>query len=139
MARGGKFSLYAEPTAAEFEVGRGEMEHVLRVSGRLVALAVVKRPTGREVATYWLRDRGYGMHSLQRQFRQQVLRAAERCEVRRLSWEELGERSALIHDGLARRGRDGMGSGGSGSGVRPRRHPALRRGVCSAVGIWSRI
>ena len=108
-AAGGMFSLYAEPTAAGVEVGRGEMERLLRASGRLVALAVVPRPTGREVATYWLRDREYGMHSLQRQFRQQVRRAAERCEVRRVTWEELGARSAAIHEGLARRGRDGMG------------------------------
>jgi hypothetical protein len=107
-AAGGRFSLYAEPTAACFEVARGEMERLLRVSRRLVALAVVEQPTGSEVATYWLRDRGYGMHSLQRQFRQQVARAAERCEVRRVSWEELGKRSAAIHEGLARRGRDGM-------------------------------
>ena len=108
-AAGGRFSLYAEPTAGGVEAGRGEMERLLEESGRLVALAVVERPTGREVATYWLRDRGYGMQSLQRQFRQQVERAAECCEVRRVGWEELGERSAGIHEGLARRGRDGMG------------------------------
>ena len=67
------------------------------------------RPGGR--GPYWLRDRGYGMQSLQRPYRQQVVRVAERCEVRRLGWEELGERRAGIHEGLARRGREGRGCG----------------------------
>ena len=49
-------------------------------------MAVVERRWGREAGTYWLRGRGHGMHSLRRQCGQQrVVRAAERCEVRRVA------------------------------------------------------
>lgn len=86
-------------------LSRRELQGVLRQSGRWAVLANTTHPTGYETSAFVVRDKGYGLHSLQQQFRRHVQRHAASCEVRPLSWPELATRGWRVNrNALARVG-----------------------------------
>jgi hypothetical protein len=102
----GSFSLYAAPSSLPTAADRPEMETALCASKRLVALATSTRPTGLVANAFILRDKNYGPHSLQRQFRQQVKKAAQHCGVEPLDWPTLSRLGLPVNRALLARGRE---------------------------------
>lgn len=68
---------------------RATMAGFLRESGRTVAVFANEGGAGPTVGHFCLRDPGYSEASVQRQFRQQLRRAADQVEVRSIGWDEL--------------------------------------------------
>lgn len=63
-----------------------------------------RRKGGWESSLFVVRDRNYGLHSLQRQFRQHVKKGLEQCEVREIDFDELhGVGMPVNIDAMARR------------------------------------
>jgi hypothetical protein len=85
----GRFSITSVPYAAPVRAKRTEVERLLIKSGKLAAVFPTPFSTGVQCATFWVRGCDYGMHSLQRQFRQHVMRSSEKCHVRQIDWEML--------------------------------------------------
>jgi hypothetical protein len=85
----GRFSLVTIPCNVVISACRADLSRLLRDSGRLVALAIVADGTGVVSSDFWMRDHAYSLASLQRQFRQQVVRQGHRCTVRMVPWDEL--------------------------------------------------
>ncbi len=108
----GRFSLMAIPSVRPVEVEAGEMGDLLVETGRSAAVFLAARSTGVEGAAYVVRDKGYGLGSLQRQFRQSLRRGQEDCEVRPLGWEEWRARGPAVNVAALRR----RGEGGSAYG-----------------------
>jgi hypothetical protein len=102
----GSFSIYAAPSSLPTSVDRCEMESALRASGRLVALATCTHPTGLAPHAFILRDKNYGPHSLQRQFRQQVKKATQHCGVEPIDWPKLSRLGLPVNRSLLARGRE---------------------------------
>ena len=92
----GMFSLMAMPSTAPPGADAGAIADLLLRTGRTAANFVT---VGRGVpaAAWWVRDPGYGPHSLQRQFRQNLRRGAGRTEVRPLDPEELHRFGGRVH------------------------------------------
>ncbi len=85
-----RLSVMGVPGARSIHPSSSEVDRVLRRTGRVAALYASVEATGVEVDRFVLRDRDYGMDSLQRQFRQQTRAALKECRVRPMSWSELG-------------------------------------------------
>jgi hypothetical protein len=85
----GRLSLISIPSTAPIAATREKVDDLLRKSGRVMAIFPTSFATGIQSGAFWVRDRDYGPHSLQRQFRQHVQRAAKDCCVRPLDWETL--------------------------------------------------
>jgi len=85
----GRFSMTPVPYAGPVEATREDCEALLRQAGRWVAVFPTTIPTGITSGAYWVRDRDYGLSSLQKQFRQHVRRGMQSCAVRPLDWETL--------------------------------------------------
>lgn len=88
----GRFSVVSVPCSRPVTATRQEVERLLEETGRLAAQFPSASRTGVERSGYWVRDPGYGPASLQRQFRQHVLRHRARCVVRPVAWAELAAR-----------------------------------------------
>lgn len=85
----GRFTTLAYPSMRALTLSKRELQAVLRRTGRWAILANTTFPTGHEASVFVVRDKAYGLHSLQQQFRRHVQRHADRCEVRPLGWAEL--------------------------------------------------
>lgn len=101
----GRFSLTCVPCSSLIEASREEVDGLLRQTRRLAAVFPTPEPTGIAGGTLWVRDRDYGPHSLQRQFRQHVRRGERSCVVRPVDWETLRTGAGECNfDTLRRRG-----------------------------------
>jgi len=101
----GRLSIISVPSTAPVSATKAEMDRLLRKSGRMTAIFPTSFATGIKSCTFWVRDREYGLHSLQRQFRQHVQRAAKDCSVRALDWDTLRSKGRNCHAmSLQRRG-----------------------------------
>ena len=101
----GRLSLISIPSTATIAATREEVDDLLRKSGRVMAIFPTSFATGIQSGAFWVRDRDYGPHSLQRQFRQHVQRAAKDCAVRALDWDTLRLKGRNCHvNSLQRRG-----------------------------------
>ena len=85
----GRLSVISVPSTATVNTTKQEMDLLLRKSRRGMAIFPTSCATGIKSGTFWVRDQAYGLHSLQRQFRQHVQRAAKDCSVRALDWDSL--------------------------------------------------
>jgi hypothetical protein len=85
----GRLSLISIPSATPVAATREEVDDLLRKSRRAMAIFPTSIATGVPSGTFWVRDHEYGLHSLQRQFRQHVRRAARNCCVRPIDWDKL--------------------------------------------------
>ena len=85
----GRLSVISVPSTAPVNTTKEEMDRLLRKSRRVMAIFPTSCATGIKSGTFWVRDHAYGLHSLQRQFRQHVQRAAKDCAVRALDWDTL--------------------------------------------------
>jgi hypothetical protein len=104
----GRLSVISVTSTAPVNATKEEMDRLLRKSRRVMAIFPTSSATGIKSGTFWVRDREYGLHSLQRQFRQHVQRAAKECSVRALDWDTLrskGRNCYLVS--LQRRGAAG--------------------------------
>lgn len=100
----GRFSVVSVPCSRPVAATRQEVERLLEETGRLAAQFPSASRTGVERSGYWVRDRGYGPASLQRQFRQHVLRHGARRVVRPVAWGELAARGqGVLRDAFARK------------------------------------
>ena len=88
-ADAGRFSLMSVPCNQKLTPTKKEIQDLLRLSGRMIAVFPTTKSTGVTVTDFWLRDKNYSLDSLQRQFRQHVIKNEETCDVRLISWEEL--------------------------------------------------
>lgn len=101
----GRLSIISIPSTAPVNATKEEMDRLLRQSRRVMAIFPTSFATGIKSGTFWVRDREYGLHSLQRQFRQHVQRAAKVCSVRALDWDSLRSKGWHCHViSLQRRG-----------------------------------
>lgn len=101
----GRLSLISFPSATPVAATTEEVDDLLRKSRRMMAIFPTSTATGIQSGAFWVRDRAYGLHSLQRQFRQHVQRAARDCCVRPLDWQTLRSKGRGCHiDSLQRRG-----------------------------------
>lgn len=101
----GRLSIISVPSTAPVNATKEETDRLLRKSRRLTAIFPISFATGIKSGTFWVRDREYGPHSLQRQFRQHVQRAAKDCSVRALDWDTLRSKGRNCHAmSLRRRG-----------------------------------
>jgi hypothetical protein len=99
-----RLSLMAVPGALLVRPQPGELEELLRKTQRLAAVFRCAEHTGHQVNVFVVRDKAYGMHSLQRQFRQQLRSALRQLHCRPMEWEELAARGLEINrDTMARR------------------------------------
>ena len=99
----GRFSVISVPCSHQVDASRTAVEGLLRETGRLAAQFPSTHITGIERNSYWVRDRGYGLASLQRQFRQHVLHDRARCVVRPVEWRDLAAQGhGVLRDALAR-------------------------------------
>lgn len=85
----GRLSLISIPSATPVAAAREEVDDLLRKSRRAMVIFPTSIATGVPSGTFWVRDHEYGLHSLQRQFRQHVQRAAKDCCVRPIDWDTL--------------------------------------------------
>lgn len=98
-------SVMAVPGAVALSPRLKELNSLLRRMRRVAAVFSVEPGTGVEVSTFVLRDRSFGLHSLQRQFRQQTRAALEVCQVRPVEWAELSRKGRQAFcDSQLRRG-----------------------------------
>jgi hypothetical protein len=102
----GAFSIYSAPSSLAVGVDRREMESALRTTRRLLAIASPPRDTGLEGKAFILRDKNYGPHSLQRQFRQQVKKSSQHCGVAPIDWTTLSRSALPVNRSLCLRGRE---------------------------------
>lgn len=101
----GRLSVISVPSTTPVTATKEEVDQLLRKSRRVMAIFPTSFATGIPSGTFWVRDREYGMHSLQRQFRQQMQRAAKDCSVRPLDWDTLCSKARNCTIGsLQRRG-----------------------------------
>jgi hypothetical protein len=101
----GRFSLVTIPCNVVVAATRADVAGLLRDTGRVVAVAAIADATGVESSHFWVRDRGYALASLQRQFRQQVVRHDHDRRVRTIPWDELRVRGLEVNrDTMERRG-----------------------------------
>ena len=102
---GGAFSMMSIPSTLVADIRDEQVRGLLARFGKVAAVFPVLGEAGREVSLFVLRDRSYGLGHLQRQFRQKVLAAATRMEVRESCWEEWLERAVRCdRETLVRRG-----------------------------------
>ncbi len=87
----GRFSLITVPCNQKLTLTKKEIQDLLRVSGRMIAVFPTTENTGVTVTNFWVRDKGYSLSFLQRQFRQHVIKNEKTCDVRLISWEELSQ------------------------------------------------
>ena len=85
-------SVMAIPGVVGLRPRLEELNAMLRRMRRVAALFAVEPGTGVNVSRFVLRDRSYGLHSLQRQFRQQTRAALGVCEVRPVQWSEMARK-----------------------------------------------
>lgn len=99
----GRFSVISVPCSHQVATTRPAVERLLRETGRPAAQFPSADITGVERNSYWVRDRGYGIASVQRQFRQQILHHRARCVVRPVEWQELASQGhRVLGEALAR-------------------------------------
>jgi hypothetical protein len=101
----GAFSIYSAPSSLTVAIDRSEMESALLATRRLLAIAPVPRETGLAGKAFILRDKAYGLQSLQRQFRQQVKSSARHCEVEPIDWRSLSSAGLPVNRALRLRDR----------------------------------
>lgn len=94
----GTSTVMSTPAALIQDVGRGQIDRVLRESGCSVAQFVTAEPTGVVTRHHVLRDAGYSAASLQRQFRQMLRRAEARLTFRPLEWGEIADAAPPVID-----------------------------------------
>lgn len=101
-----RLSLMTIPGVLPLRPSRMEVQRLLRQSGKMAAVFGCGFETGRVVDSFWVRDRDYGLHSLQRQFRQQVKAAQQVCICRPVDWGEMAALALPVNrETFRRRGR----------------------------------
>ena len=105
-------SVMAIPGAVVLRPRLQDLNSLLCRMRRVAAVFPVEPGTGVAVSTFVLRDRSYGLHSLQRQFRQQTRAALDVCQVRPVGWSELARkgRQAFCDSQLRHGAAVGVGS-----------------------------
>jgi hypothetical protein len=93
----GRLSLMAVPATDAIAVCPPLVDAVLRDTGRLAATFVSAAGHGVPAVAWWVRDRDYGMASVQRQFRQNLRRGQGIVTVRPLSWDEFRRHGFAVH------------------------------------------
>lgn len=126
----GSFSLVSTPTMLLPDVRDQDVRSLLWKTGKLAAVYGASRSEGTTVPVSVLRDKAYDAGSLQRQFRQHVVRASKTLEARECSWGEWETAAARCDEQtLARRGIAG-----------PSSHPlSSREGRRKVVAVAERI
>ena len=66
-ADAGRFSLMSIPCNQKLTLTKKEIQDLLRVSGRMIAVFPTAEKTGITVTDFWLRDKSYSLSFLQRQ------------------------------------------------------------------------
>lgn len=92
----GAFSLMAMPSTATVTAPGEAILNLLRTSGR-VAATFVAVERGVPAVAWWVRDPAYDLSAVQRQFRQNLRRAARRVDVRPMDWEEFARLGRQVH------------------------------------------
>ena len=101
----GRFSLVTIPCNVVVHASRSDIRRLLVEAGRMVAVASVAGSRGVASSDFWVRDRGYSLASLQRQFRQQIVRQGPVCTVRTIPWSEICTCGLRVNqDTMERRG-----------------------------------
>ncbi|MEX0676780.1 MAG: hypothetical protein WD063_06865 [Pirellulales bacterium] len=85
----GRVSVIPAPRTEPVVATKEEAHALLRKSNKLAAIFPTALPTGIKSGAFWVRNRDYGTHHLQRQFRQHVRRASKECRVQPLDWATL--------------------------------------------------
>jgi hypothetical protein len=85
----GRLSIISVAHTEPVDATKEEVDALLRKSKKLTAIFTTPLATGIKSGSFWVRNRDYGTHRLQRQFRQHVRRAAKDCDVRLLDWDTL--------------------------------------------------
>jgi hypothetical protein len=81
-----------------------ELEQLFRQSKLLGAQFPSFRNAGTETGFFVVRDKGYGLHFTQRQFRQHVQKGMRHCEVREIDFDDLYRHDMSVNqDAMARR------------------------------------
>lgn len=93
----GVFSLMAMPSTTAPAADADAVEALLWRSGRVAASFVSADGRGVASSAWWLRDPEYGPRSVQRQFRQNLRRGADRTVVRPVSWGEFRRAGLAVH------------------------------------------
>lgn len=91
----GAFSMMAIPSTTTIATPSAVAELLRR--SRRIAATFVADGIGVPAVAWWVRDREYGTRSLQRQFRQNLRRAAGRVTVRPLDWGEFASLGRQVH------------------------------------------
>ncbi len=98
-------STMTQPGAIPVNPSAKELRGLLWRMRRMAAVFACDWDTGMVAYAHVLRDRQYGMHSLQRQFRQQTRLALDACCVRPMRWDELAKSGLAVNrDTQERRG-----------------------------------
>ena len=97
----GRLSLMAVPATDAIAVPPLLVDSVLRDTGRLAATFASAEGLGVPGVAWWVRDRSYGMASVQRQFRQNLRRSQGVVTVRPLSWGEFRRHGFAVHREVA--------------------------------------
>ncbi len=97
----GRLSLMAVPATDAIAVAPPAVDTVLRGSGRLAATFVSAEGCGVPAVAWWVRDRNYGLGSVQRQFRQNLRRGQDVVTVRPLSWDDFRRDGFAVHGAVA--------------------------------------
>lgn len=100
-----RLSVMSLPGAVPLNPNLSELQGLLSRMRRVAAVYTTDRPTGSQVDVFIVRDRDYGLHSLQRQFRQQVRSALTTCGVQPVAWNALATQALEANrDTALRRG-----------------------------------
>ena len=92
----GTSTVMTTPSATAHWISKDMLNSVFQVSGQLLAQFATVTETGRACSHFMLRDKEYGEHRLQRQFRQRLLRGRQQLSFRSQSWEELRRPAAVL-------------------------------------------
>jgi len=100
-----RLSVFSTPGSIPLRPTKSEIVNLLQRTGRIAAIFGSGFETGKEVNSFVVRDRSYGMQSLQRQFRQQVKIALQHCHCRPVEWHEMARLALPVNQStMARRG-----------------------------------
>ncbi|WP_009959200.1 GNAT family N-acetyltransferase [Verrucomicrobium spinosum] len=96
-------SLMSIPGMVPLRPSAKDLAGLLRQKGKMAAVFGCGHSTGRMVDAFVIRDRAYGEHSLQRQFRQQLRHAQKACHCRPLAWSEMPRLALPVNQATLRR------------------------------------
>lgn len=93
----GRLSLMAVPATEAIRVPMASVAGLLRDTGRLAATFVSGGGHGVPAVSWWVRDPGYGLASVQRQFRQNLRAGQRQVHVCPLDWHDFRSQGFRVH------------------------------------------